>query len=95
MKTLFLQSLHLPEYIFQYPALLSLSGLPRQYPALLPELQCCQETEEHLLKVKNIPLVLNPEGTEAPGYRYTGMECSEDSIPVILSPGSNLLPFAS
>ena len=39
--------------------------------------------KQEVLKVKNIPLVLNTEGTEAPGYRYTGMECSEDSIPVI------------
>lgn len=38
---------------------------------------------QEVLKVKNVPLVLNVEGTVASGYRYTGLECSDQVIPVI------------
>ncbi|RGY96096.1 CdaR family protein [Clostridium sp. AM58-1XD] len=39
--------------------------------------------KQEVLKVKSLPLRLNVQGTVAPDCRYTGMESSEESIPVI------------
>ena len=45
---------------------------------------------QEVLRVKNLPLILNVQGTVASGYRYTGMECSEEVIPVIGSGSDSL-----